>query len=115
MSKTDNFYLKQDEPNKSCFLALRDILLDFDHNISETVKYGMPCFMYQNKAFCYLWKDKKTEEPYVLIVDGNKIEHPQLESGSRARMKIIRINPNRDIDLELVQEILGLAVAFKKV
>lgn len=115
MSKTDNFYLKQDEPNKSCFLALRDILLDFDPNISETVKYGMPCFMYQNKAFCYLWKDKKTEEPYVLIVDGNQIEHPSLESGSRARMKILRINPNHDIDLELVQEILDLAVAFKKV
>ncbi len=110
MSKTDNFYLKQNEPNKSCFLALRDILLDFDPNISETVKYGMPCFMYQNKAFCYLWKDKKTEEPYVLFVEGNRIEHPALEQGTRKRMKTFSVNPNEDIDLETLNEVLELAL-----
>jgi len=115
MSKTDIFYLKQPEPNKSCFLALRDILLNFDPNITKTVKYGMPCFCYNNKAFCYLWQDKKTREPYLLIVDGNLIEHPQLEAGSRARMKILRVNPNKDIKLDLIHEILDLAIAIKKI
>lgn len=110
MSKTDHFYLKHDEPNKSCFLALRDILLNFDTKISETVKYGMPCFCYNNKMFCYLWTDKKTAEPYLLMVDGNLMEHPSLESGSRARMKILRVNPNEDIDLDLIHEILNLGI-----
>ena len=33
---------------------------------------------YQQKMFCYLWTDKKTHEPYIGIVEGNKIDHPLL-------------------------------------
>ena len=110
MSKTTDFYLNKDEPNKSCLLALRDIILSFNENISETVKYGMPCFCYKNKMFCYLWTDKKTLEPYILMVEGNLIEHPLLEQGSRARMKILRVNPNEDIEIELIHEILDLGL-----
>jgi hypothetical protein len=32
----------------------------------------MPCFCYQRKAFCYLWTDKKTANPYILIAEGNQ-------------------------------------------
>ena len=48
----ESFYLDKDEPNKNCLLALRDIILNQDDNIIETVKYGMPCFCYKNKMFC---------------------------------------------------------------
>jgi hypothetical protein len=69
--ETDAFYLNQEEPNKSCLLALRTIILDQDKQITETRKYGMPCFCYKGKMFCYLWTDKKTDEPYILMVEGN--------------------------------------------
>lgn len=102
----NNFYLNKEEPNKSCLLALRKIILEQDKNITETVKYGMPCFCYMNKMFSYVWVDKKTNEPYILMVEGNHLKHPELEEGDRSRMKIFRVNPNADLPLLIIKEIL---------
>jgi len=107
---SNSFYHQQPEPNQSCFLALHDIILGMDEQVTATVKYGMPCFCYRNKMFCYLWVDKHTQEPYILMVEGKLLNHPQLEAGTRARMKILRINPNEDLPLELIQEILTAAL-----
>jgi hypothetical protein len=101
-----NFYLSKQEPNKSCLLALRSVILNQDKEITETRKWGMPCFCYKKKMFCYLWTDKKTDEPYILMVEGNQIEHPELEVGSRLRMKIFRINPKEDLPLDTIEIIL---------
>lgn len=107
MSKEpDHFYLNQPEPNRSCLLALRDIILAQDEQVIATTKYGMPCFCYRNKMFCYLWTDKKTHEPYILMVEGKHLNHPLLETGTRSRMKILRINPNEDIPIITIHEIL---------
>lgn len=111
MSKEpDHFYLNQPEPNRGCLLALRDIILAMDEQVTATVKYGMPCFCYRNKMFCYLWTDKKTAEPYILMVEGQRLEHPQLEAGTRARMKILRVNPNEDLPIEVIRTILNDAL-----
>lgn len=77
--QSDYFYLSKDEPNKSCLLALRRIILEQDSSIVETQKYGMPCFCYKGKGMCYLWIDKKRDKPYILIVDGLRLVHPELE------------------------------------
>lgn len=58
VEQLQNYYLNKEEPNKSCLQALRSIILDQDTNITETQKWGMPCFCYKNKMFCYLWTDK---------------------------------------------------------
>ncbi len=107
-----NYYLSKDEPNKSCLLALRDIILVQDKNVSETWKYGMPCFCYKKKMFCYLWTDKKTDEPYILMVEGKHLNHPGLEQGKRSRMKIFRINPNIDLPLQTIEQLLNDALDF---
>lgn len=104
------YYLNQKEPQKSCLLTLRDIILKQDKDISETVKYGMPCFCYKKKMFCYLWIDSKTKEPYILFVEGKLLSHPQLESGSRSRMKILRINPTEDLPVILIESLLNNAL-----
>ncbi|MFT7591627.1 MAG: hypothetical protein ACI9UJ_001551, partial [bacterium] len=75
MKGLDDFYLSKPEPNKSCLLALRDIILQANLGLSETVKYGMPCFCLGKKAVCYLWIDKATHWPYILFVDGNQLSH----------------------------------------
>ena len=106
----ENFYLKKKEPERSCLLALRSIILEQDENISETVKYGMPCFVYKKKMFCYLWTDKKTGEPYILFVEGKYLDHPLLETGNRSRMKILRLNPNEDLHMEVINELLSQAL-----
>ncbi len=111
-ANNDDFYLSKSEPNKSCLLALKTIILNQGEEVSETKKYGMPCFCYRNKMFCYLWVDKKTDEPYILFVEGNHLEHPLLEGGSRSRMKILRIEAADDLPLELINELLALALGL---
>ncbi len=110
MSEKDHFYLEKAEPNRSCLLALRHIILSQDDQITETRKYGMPCFCYRNKIFCYLWTDKKTGEPYMLFAEGKHLEHPDLESGGRSRMKILSINPNTDLPLPKIELLLKQAL-----
>ncbi len=101
-----NYYLEQEEPAKSCLLALRNIILKQDEEVTETVKYGMPCFCYKKKMFCYLWTDNKTGEPYILFVEGKLLDNPALETGKRARMKILRVDPATDLPLELIESLL---------
>ena len=108
----DNFYLHLEEPQKSTLLALRSIILAFDNNISETQKYGMPCFLYKRNIFCNLWIDKKTGEPYILMAEGNHLDNPELEQGDRSRMKILRINPDVDIPLQTIQSVFNDAIGL---
>lgn len=110
LKQVHDFYLDQQEPNRSCLLALRSIVLALDDEVAETKKYGMPCFCYRGRAFCYLWKDKATGEPYLLLVDGKRLNFPQLEQGNRARMKILRVNPKKHIPVRIVNAVLSSAL-----
>jgi len=106
----DDFYLSRTEPNKSCLLALRKIILDMDEDVSETMKYGMPCFTFRKKMFTYLWEDKKTGEPYVLFVEGKHLDHPDLVKGTRARMKTFPVDPNKDLPIDMIRSLLNMAL-----
>jgi len=108
--ETNSYYLHQEEPNKSCLLALRKIILEMDEKVTETRKYGMPCFCYRKKMFCYLWTAKKTKEPYILFVEGNHLDHSDLERGNRSRMKIFRVDPKKDLPLEAIELLLNKAL-----
>lgn len=110
MNEATSFYLNQEEPNRSCLLAIRKIILERNHQIRETKKYGMPCFTFRGKAFCYLWIDKKSSDPYVLFVEGKYLEHPNLEVGKRSRMKIFRLNPEKDIPIKSLTMLLNQAL-----
>jgi len=114
IEQLQQYYLNKKEPNKSCLLALRSIILKQDEHITETQKYGMPCFCYKKKMFCYLWTDKKTEEPYVLLVEGKLLDHPLLEEGNRSRMKILRVDPRKDLPIATLENILGMALDLYK-
>lgn len=107
-----SFYLDKPEPTKGCLLSLRQIVLIFDSEIKETKKYGMPCYLYQNKPFCYIWTDKKTDNPYLLIVEGCEINHPALIQGNRKRMKTLPVVPHADLDIKVIHEVLHLAKNF---
>ncbi len=106
----NSFYLNKSEPNRSCLLALRDLILNQDSKITETLKYGMPCFCYHKKMFCYLWTDKKTDQPYILMVEGKHLHHPKLETGSRSRMKIFRVDPTKNLPKKVIETILQEAL-----
>lgn len=110
MNDLNTFYLDKAEPVQGCLIALRAIILNTDSLVTETRKYGMPCFCYKNKMFIYLWTDKKTGEPYLLFVEGKYLDHPDLEQGNRSRMKILRVDSTRDLPVDKINELLDSAL-----
>lgn len=112
LREIDNWYFNKSEPNKSCYEALRSWLLAFDDQITESWKYRLPMFLYKGKMFCYLHADKKTDQPYIGIVNGGRIDHPALFQGSRKRMKVLYIDAKKDIPIAAIAEILTLAKSY---
>ncbi len=112
LSDIDNYYLQKEEPIKSCLMALREYILNYDSKMTEAWKYKMPFFCYKGKIFCYLRIDKKTLQPYIGIVEGGKINHPKLIQGNRSRMKILMIDPSKDLPITTIDDIFREAVVF---
>lgn len=86
-------------------------MLNYNPAITETWKYKMPVYCYKGKMLCYLWTHKKYKVngmslPYIGIIDGNLIDEPDLIKEERARMKILLIDPNSDIQVERIERLL---------
>lgn len=106
MTPLDNFYEKQEAPIKDCLLALRDIILQQDEQVSAAWKYGMPMFCYKGKMFCYLWVHKKLHRPYIGFVEGKYFDEEFLIQEKRSRMKIMMLDPLKDLPLKSIVNIL---------
>jgi hypothetical protein len=114
MDKFDDYFLKKEEPIRSCLLALRKIIESHDDDISTALKYGMPFFSYKGKMFCYLWIHKKNHLPYIGIVEGKRVHHPDLIMEGRARMKIMLFDQNKDLPVRKIKAILKQAIDLYK-
>lgn len=115
ISDIENYFHQKPEPLKSCLWAIRQLILSQDGLVREVWRYKMPfyCLDMQEKSlrrFCYLWVDKKTQQPYVGIVDGNRIEHPDLLLEKRSRMKVLYVDPHQDLPIDKINQILQLAI-----
>ncbi|NML22031.1 DUF1801 domain-containing protein [Pseudoflavitalea sp. G-6-1-2] len=108
----DDYFLNQEEPAKSCLLALRSIILQQHVSVTAIWSYGMPTYCFKGKRFCYLWVHKKLKQPYIGIIDGNKMEHPALLQESRSRMKILLIDPEKDLPVKTINAILKKAISL---
>jgi hypothetical protein len=114
LTATDNFYLQKEEPLQSCLLALRQIILKQDKDITAAFKYGMPFFCYKGKMFCYLWVNKKTQQPYLGIVEGKHFNHPLLIIEKRSRMKIMLFDTRKELPIKTIKLILKQAINLYK-
>jgi hypothetical protein len=110
----DNYFLQKEEPIKSCLQAMRKFILSYNKDITEGWSYGMPFYYYKEKRFCYVWVHKKYRQPYFGIVDGNRIIHPGLLQEKRARMKIMLIDPGKDIPVRQLQALLKKVLTLYK-
>lgn len=117
-SALTQFYLNLPEPEQSCLVALRDFILVQNEHITPEWKYKLPFFYYKGKMLCYLWQHKTFKKPYVAFADGNLMEHPLLLQEDRKRMKILLIDPNADLPIDLlssfIQEGIEILEAKKK-
>lgn len=112
LSHLNQFFLQQPEPNKSCFLALRQLVLQYNPKITEHWKYKLPFYYYCGKPYCYFWQDKISGHPYIGIVKGKFIEHPSLDQGERKKMKVFKIDPNVDLPIEEIYAVFNAAMKF---
>ncbi len=102
----DKYFENLEEPAKSCLLFLRGHIPKYDVLITEEWKYGMPFFCYKGKMFTYLWVHKKLLQPYIGIVEGGRLDHPDLLQEKRARMKILLLDPAKDLPLKKIDTIM---------
>ena len=114
MKAIDNFYFEQEEPVKGCLLALKEIITYYHSEFEHKWYYRLPCFMYKNQIFCYLWVDQKTQFPYIAIGKGVKINHPDLIQGKRTFTKLLMIDPRRDIPVEKIHTVFDIAMDLYK-
>lgn len=114
MRELDIFYESQQEPTKGCLLALRDIVLSQDKDITHVWKYKTPFFCYKGKMFCYLWIHKKYKQPYLGIVEGQRLDYPELIAEKRSRIKIMLLNPTEDLPIEPIVNILQDALNLSR-
>ena len=98
----DQYFLQKEEPVKGCLMFLREYILHFNLEMTEAWKYGLPVYCYRGKMFCYLWVHKKYKQPYLGIVEGKRINHPQLLLEKRARMKILLVDPGKDLPVKTI-------------
>jgi hypothetical protein len=63
--------------------------------------------------FCYLWQDKKTIKPYIGFAGGIHLKHPKLVLGDRALIKILPIDPELDLKVDILKEVFQEAVSAK--
>jgi Domain of unknown function (DU1801) len=108
----DEFFLGQQEPSKSCLQFLRELILNYDKEITEGWAYGLPFFYFKGKRFCYLWTHKKFGQPYIGIVDGRKIHFPGLLTENRSRMKIFLVDPSKNIPVREIKQLLRTTLAL---
>ena len=114
LNPLDNYYLQNEEPIKSCLSFLRKHILNFDSDITEALKYGMPFFCYQGKMICYLWVHKKYNQPYIGIVEGASMKNLDLIIEKRAKMKIFLIDATKDIPIKKINAVLKEMMALYK-
>ncbi|WP_303317196.1 DUF1801 domain-containing protein [Flavivirga abyssicola] len=112
LKEIDDYFLNQNEQNRECLLALRDIVLSHNQFLTESVKYKTPVFKYRESVFCYLWVDKKTNEPCLLIEEGKQLNHPDLEQTNHRSIALLRINPQTDLPMESIKSILSLSLKW---
>ncbi|WP_199140881.1 DUF1801 domain-containing protein [Pedobacter sp. ASV12] len=113
ISKLDKYYLSKDEPLRSCLLALRDVIAGHDRQITKEWKFNFPFFYYKGKMFCYTRIDKKTGQPYLGFMDGSLMSHPALIQENRSKIKILPIDPNADLPMQYISDILTQAIAIR--
>ncbi len=109
-SALENWYLTHEEPTQGCLLALRKAILDMDELVVAAWKWGGPFFYYRGRVFCYLWIDKKTHKPYLAIYEGKLVKHPALEWGNRTRIRVLPIDPTKDLPMSTIKDILDQAL-----
>lgn len=107
MNPLNEYFLRQPEPYRSTLLFLKDYILNSDEDITLGLSFGLPFFKYKGKMFCFFNYHKKYKQYYISFNKGNELNFPELLQEDRKLFKILLLDENQDLPLELIAEIMG--------
>lgn len=108
MNPIQEYFYRIEEPDRSTLLFLRKKILESDtENITETLSFGLPFFKYKKKMLCYFYFSKKYKQHYVSFYHGDKLDHPLLLLEGRKKFKILLIDMNEDLPVELILDFIN--------
>lgn len=103
MNPIQEYFYRIEEPARSTLLFLRKKIMESDvEHITETLSFGLPFFKYKKKMLCYLYYSKKHQKHYISFYHGDRLVHPELLQEGRKKFKILLINMEEDLPLELI-------------
>jgi hypothetical protein len=114
-NSVDHYFNLLDEPHRSCLLFLRRFILDFSANIEERRKNNTPFYYYKGKWLCFISYHPIKKDIYISFVDGAKIDHKELLSEGRKKMKIWKVDPGSDINIKTLKTIFAKAIDVQRV
>ncbi|PBQ31383.1 hypothetical protein CNR22_06265 [Sphingobacteriaceae bacterium] len=92
--------MKQPEPIQGCLLALKEIIMSQDHQITQQRKFQIPFFYHGDKKLCFLWVTKKK---IMMGFIEDKTIHPKKDGLKRKdKMETLLLDPAADIPLKLI-------------
>ncbi|HWY10537.1 MAG TPA: DUF1801 domain-containing protein [Bacteroidia bacterium] len=104
LNPLEDHFLKHGEPHQSCMLFLRKWLIA--QGLEEKFKYMTAMYYYKDKAFCYLTVSGKDKKLYLGFVKGHLMKHPKLEQEGRKQIKVLYLNPEKDLPIKTLNEIV---------
>lgn len=107
LNPLENHFLKQPEPQQSCMLFLRKWLIE--QGLEEQYKYMTAMYYFKGKAFCYMTVSGKEKNLYLGFIKGHLMKHPKLEQEGRKQIKVIYLNPEKDLPIKTLNEIVKMA------
>lgn len=108
MNPIQEYFYRIEEPDRSTLLFLRKKILESDkENITETLSFGLPFFKYKKKMLCYFYYSKKYKKHYVSFYHGDRLDDPQLLQEGRKKFKILLIDMNEDLPVELILKLIN--------
>lgn len=108
MNPIQEYFFRINEPERSTLLFLRKKILESDtENIPETLSFGLPFFKFKKKMLCYLYYSKKHQKHYISFYHGDRLNHPMLLSEGRKKFKILLIDMDEDLPVELILSLIN--------
>jgi hypothetical protein len=110
MTELEEYYENQPKDIRDCLLFCKKFILNYDSNLAEAWKYKLPFFVYKGKSFAYFHHKRKENRLYIGFHKGKDINHPSLLSEGRKQIKIFLLDPQKDIPIKELEEVLQLAI-----
>ena len=113
MNPLEEYFFRIPEPEQSTLLFLSKKILESDpENITQTLSFGLPFFKFKKKMLCYFYFSKKHQQYYVSFYHGDRLNHPLLLSEGRKKFKILLIDMEEDLPVELILELIDEVKKF---